>query len=222
MAAAIIRTLSVGHAHICITGGRGGHRGPWLTRVQDAGIDWSRSPCVVVGRAFSWRWVTNSATTPWRMVVLLDVVRVPVANVHSMPSPDQYADVGEAARAYVRETRRVRGSVSGVLHQRFRNGRGRACGIPFPEHAGLADERVASAVTGFPKPPRCAFRCPFYDQRGRGSGTHRIRGGKADAVGIVDQRSGSAGGARRGVHGKHLTVLKSTKPPPHICPGVVC
>ncbi|MBK9435748.1 MAG: 6-phosphogluconolactonase [Micrococcales bacterium] len=51
MAAAIIRTLSKSdYAHICITGGRGGH-GALANLAQDAGIDWSRVH-VVVGRAF--------------------------------------------------------------------------------------------------------------------------------------------------------------------------
>ena len=66
MAAAIIRTLSKSdYAHICITGGRGGHGAP-ANLAQDAGIDWSRVHVWWSDERFL-AMGDESATTPWRM-----------------------------------------------------------------------------------------------------------------------------------------------------------
>ena len=200
MAAAIIRTLSKSdYAHICITGGRGGH-GALANLAQDAGIDWSRVHVWWSDERFL-AMGDEQRNDTMAHAVLLDVVGVPVANVHSMPSPDQYADVGEAARAYVRELAAFGDPCPAFCISVLGMGEDGHVASLFPEHAGLADERVAFAVTDSPKPPRCAFRCPFHDQRGRGSGTHRIRGGKADAVGLLINDPGPlavpAAGARR-------------------------
>lgn len=155
--------------------------------------------------------------------VLLDVVGVPVANVHSMPSPDQYADVGEAARAYVRELAAFGDPCPAFCISVLGMGEDGHVASLFPEHAGLADERVAFAVTDSPKPPPVRISMSFSTINAAAEVVLIASGaGKADAVGLLINDPGPLAVPAAGVHGKHLTVLEVDEAAAaHLPPGVV-
>lgn len=221
MAAAIIRTLSKSdYAHICITGGRGGH-GALANLAQDAGIDWSRVHVWWSDERFL-AMGDEQRNDTMAHAVLLDVVGVPVANVHSMPSPDQYADVGEAARAYVRELAAFGDPCPAFCISVLGMGEDGHVASLFPEHAGLADERVAFAVTDSPKPPPVRISMSFSTINAAAEVVLIASGaGKAAAVGLLINDPGPLAVPAAGVHGKHLTVLEVDEAAAaHLPPGL--
>ena len=207
MAAAMVRTLATtDHAHICITGGRGGH-GALAELARDSGIDWSRVHV----------WWSDERFLPlgdeqrndtMAHSVLLDVVGIPVANVHAMPSADQYPDVGEAAHAYARELAAFGDPCPAFCISVLGMGEDGHVASLFPEHAGLVDERVAFAVTDSPKPPPVRISMSFQTINAAEEIVLIASGaGKADAVGLLVNDPGPLAVPAAGVHGKQLTVL---------------
>ena len=78
----------------------------------------------------------------------------------------------------------------------------------FPEHAGLADEAGRVAVTDSPEVlPGAHFDVLSTINAAEEVGTHRIRGGKADAVGLLINDPGRWRCPPR-VRSKHLPVLE--------------
>ena len=97
MAGAIVRTLADADvAHICITGGRGGH-GALTALAADEGIDWHRVHVWWSDERFVPAGDDQRNDTMAREA-LLDVVDLPSANVHPMPTSDDFTDVGEGAQ----------------------------------------------------------------------------------------------------------------------------
>lgn len=207
MAAAMVRTLATtDHAHICITGGRGGH-GALAELARDAGIDWSRVHV----------WWSDERFLPsgdeqrndtMAHSVFLDVVGIPVANVHAMPSSDQCPDVGEAAHAYARELAAFGTPCPAFCISVLGIGEDGHVASLFPEHAGLVDERVAFAVTDSPKPPPVRISMSFQTINAAEEIVLIASGAaKADAVGLLVNDPGPLAVPAAGVHGKQLTVL---------------
>jgi 6-phosphogluconolactonase len=221
MAAAMIRTLATSdHAHICITGGRGG-RGALANLAQDAGIDWSRVHVWWSDERFL-AMGDEQRNDTMAHAVLLDVVEIPVANLHAMPSPDKYRDVGEAARAYARELAAFGDPCPAFCISVLGMGEDGHVASLFPEHAGLVDERVAFAVVDSPKPPPVRITMSFQTINAAEEIVLIASGsGKADAVGLLINDPGPLAVPAAGVHGKHLTVLATDEAAAaHLPPGL--
>lgn len=207
MAGAIVRTLArTEHAHICLTGGRGGH-GALTHLARDLGIDWSRVHIWWSDERFVPRGDPDRNDT-MAAQALLDVVAVPVGNVHRMPSTDDYADVGQAAEAYTAEMAEFGDPCPAFCVSILGMGEDGHVASLFPEHPGLGETRPAFAVTDSPKPPPTRISMSFETiNRAReiiliASGT-----GKADAVGLLISAPGSLAVPAAGAHGRDLTVL---------------
>ncbi len=207
MAGAILRTLaSQGLAHICITGGRGGH-GALASLARDAGIDWDRVHV----------WWSDERFVPagdsqrndvMAQEALLDVVDLPAANVHPMPSSDQYATVTEAAEAYTAELAGFGNPCPPFCISILGLGEDGHVASLFPEHPGLRETRPAFAVTDSPKPPPVRVSMSF-DVINRADEVVVIASGagKADAVGMLINDPGPLAVPAAGVHGRSLTLL---------------
>lgn len=207
MAAAIVRTLSQGAAaHVCVTGGRGGH-GALASLAKDAGIDWSRTHI----------WWSDERFLPFgdeqrndtmARAALFDAVDLPVANIHAMPTSDEYPDVAVAADAYAAEMARFADPCPAFCVSILGMGEDGHVASLFPEHPGLRESRSAFAVTDSPKPPpvRISMSYPAINTAEEviliASGP-----GKADAVGLLVNDPGPLAVPAAGVHGRSLTVL---------------
>lgn len=221
MAAAMLPVLASQQiAHICITGGRGGH-GALAALAQDPGIDW--------GQVHVWwsdeRFVPRD--DPQRNAVgaqqaLFDHVDLPVSNIHPMPDSDMFSDLDEAAQAYAEELAafgdpgpRFRVSILGVGED------GHVASL-FPEHPGLRETRSAFPVRNSPKPPpdRITMSFPMINTAETviliASGD-----GKADAVGLLVNDPGPLAVPAAGVHGTAQTLLAIDRAAAaHLPPGL--
>lgn len=206
MAGAILRTLRAEDvAHICITGGRGGHGA--LACLADATIEWDRVHVWWSDERFVPAGDTQRNDTMAK-AALLDVVDVRSANVHPMPSTDDAPDAGEGARMYAAEL-----AAFGVPAPRFcisilGMGEDGHVASLFPEHPGLHETRPAFAVTDSPKPPPVRISLSF-DAINTAEEIVLIASGagKADAVGLFVNDPGPLAVPAAGVHGRSLTFL---------------
>lgn len=207
MAGAILRTLVHAEAaHICLTGGRGGHAA--LSHLaHDTGIDWTRVHV----------WWSDERFVPhgddlrndtMAHSAFLDVVGLPAANIHPMPGSDQYAAADEAAAAYAREL-----AAFGVPAPRFcvsilGMGEDGHVASLFPEQAALRASRPVVAVTDSPKPPPVRLTMSFATINTADEIVLIAAGrGKADAVGLFINDPGPLAVPAAGVHGRTLTFL---------------
>ena len=207
MAGAILRTLATHDvAHICITGGRGGH-GALASLAQDAGIDWERVHVWWSDERFVPAGDPQRNDTMAREA-LLDVVDLPTANVHPMPSSDDFAEVGDAADAYVAELAEFGDPGPPFCISILGMGEDGHVASLFPEHPGLRQTRPAFAVTDSPKPPPVRVSMSF-DVINTADEVVLIASGagKADAVGMFVNDPGPLAVPAAGVHGRSLTLL---------------
>lgn len=207
MAGAILRRLADNEvAHICLTGGRGGH-GALASLAMDTGIDWSRVHA----------WWSDERFVPMgddqrndtmAHQALLDVVGLPAANVHPMPSSDQAQDVGAGAEAYVAELAAFGDPCPPFCVSILGMGEDGHVASLFPEHPGLRETRPAFAVTDSPKPPPVRISLSF-DAINTAEEIVLIASGagKADAVGLFIEDPGPLAVPAAGVHGRSLTFL---------------
>lgn len=207
MAGSILRALTTESVvHICITGGRGGH-GALAALAPDPGIDWSRVHV----------WWSDERFVPagdeqrndvMAQAALLDLVDLPVANVHRMPASDQFADIPAAAEAYAAEM-----AAFGTMGPQFcvsilGMGEDGHVASLFPEHPGLRETRLAFPVTDSPKPPprRISMSLPAINNANEviliAAGA-----GKADAVAMLINDPGPLVVPAAGVHGMDTTFL---------------
>jgi 6-phosphogluconolactonase len=207
MAGAILRSLrDADVTHICITGGRGG-QGALADLAADTGIDWSRvhvwwsdERFVAAGDDLRNDTMAHAA--------FLDLVGLPVANVHPMPSSDQYADVESAAEAYVAEMAAFGDPCPGFCVSILGMGEDGHVASLFPEHPGLRDTRPAFPVTDSPKPPPVRISLSF-DAINTADEVILIASGegKADAVGLFVNEPGPLAVPAAGVRGRTSTFL---------------
>ncbi len=207
MAAAIVRTLSEEEvAHICITGGRGGH-GALASLSRDDGIDW--------GRVHVWwsdeRFVaTGDAQRNDTMAheALLDRVDLPVGNIHAMPATDDSSDVSAGAQAYAAEMGQFGDPCPIFCVSILGMGEDGHVASLFPGHPGLRRSEPAFAVTDSPKPPPVRISMSFDTiNRAREVILIASGSGKADAVGLLINDPGPLAVPAAGVRGIDLTVL---------------
>lgn len=205
MAGAILRTLASEHvAHICITGGRGGH-GALAGLAADTGIDWSRVHIWWSDERFVPTGDAQRNDTMAR-AALLDRVDVPSANVHPMPSTDDVDDVADGAQRYADELA-AHGGPAWCISILGMGEDGHVASL-FPEHAGLRDTRAAFAVTDSPKPPPVRISLSFDTINTAREIVLIASGeGKADAVGLFVNDPGPLAVPASGVHGRDLTFL---------------
>ncbi len=222
MAGAILRALNThGAVHVCITGGRGGH-GALAALAQDPGIDWSRVHV----------WWSDERFVPagdeqrndvMAESALLDVVDLPVANLHRMPAADQFEDIGEAAVAYATEMAEFGAPGPQFCVSILGMGEDGHVASLFPEHPGLHEQRAAFPVTDSPKPPPRRISMSF----GAINNAREIiliaaGAGKADAVGMVINDPGPLVVPAAGVHGIDSTFLAvDTAAARHLPPGLL-
>jgi 6-phosphogluconolactonase len=207
MAGAIVRTLASSEsAHICITGGRGGH-GALVGLAADTGIDWDRVHV----------WWSDERFVPtgdpqrndtMAHAALLDVVGLPAGNVHAMPSTDDYSDVGEAADAYSAELATYGDPCPPFCISILGMGEDGHVASLFPEHPGLRETRAAFPVTDSPKPPPVRVSMSFDVINAADEVVLIASGaGKANAVGLLINDPGPLAVPAAGVHGRSLTLL---------------
>jgi 6-phosphogluconolactonase len=207
MAAAILRRLSESDiAHICITGGRGGH-GALASLSRDRGIDWSRVHVWWSDERFLAAGDDDRNDTMAREA-LLERVDLPVGNIHAMPSTDDYRDVATAAAAYAAELAEFGDPCPIFCVSILGMGEDGHVASLFPGHPGLLRSDPAFAVPDSPKPPPVRVSMSF-DTINR---AHEIvliasGAGKADAVGLLINDPGPLAVPAAGVHGTDLTVL---------------
>jgi 6-phosphogluconolactonase len=221
MAGAILRALSAEeNAHICLTGGRGGH-GALTHLARDTGIDWSRvhvwwsdERFVPAGDALRNDLMADDA--------LLHVVGVPVANVHRMPSTDTFSDAGEAARAYSDELAEFGDPAPEFCVSILGVGEDGHVASLFPEHPGLRETRTAFAVSNSPKPPPVRVSMSFDTiNRAREIVLIASGSGKAAAVGLLASDAGPLAIPAAGVRGSDATVLMVDQSAAvHLPPGI--
>lgn len=206
MAGAMLTALAHGDAHICITGGRGGH-GALAALAQDPGIDW--------GRVHVW-WSDERfvpAGDPQRndtmaKDALFDRVDLPVANLHPMPTSDQFEDIERAAQAYADELAAFGDPCPAFCVSILGMGEDGHVASLFPEHAGLHETRPAFPVTDSPKPPPRRISMSFDVINASESVIIIASGaGKADAVGLFVNDPGPLAVPAAGVHGRVSTLL---------------
>lgn len=207
MAGAMVRTLAHDQtAHICITGGRGGH-GALAELARDSGIDWSRVHV----------WWSDERFVPtgdalrndvMAKAALLDVVDLPSANVHAMPASDAFDDIDVAAQAYADEMAQF--GTPGPMFCVSILGMGEDGHVAslFPEHVGLHETRPAFPVTDSPKPPPRRVSMSFEAINNAAEIILIASGsGKADAVGLLINDPGPLAVPAAGVHGTESTFL---------------
>lgn len=207
MAGAILRTLAQSQvAHICITGGRGGH-GALSGLAADTGIDWHRVHVWWSDERFVRDGDADRNDTMAREA-LLDVVDIPSGNIHPMPTTDDFADVGEAAEAYAAELAAFGNPCPRFCISILGMGEDGHVASLFPEHAGLRETRPAFPVTDSPKPPPVRISMSF-DVINTADEVVLIASGvgKADAVGMFVNDPGPLAVPAAGVHGRDLTML---------------
>jgi 6-phosphogluconolactonase len=207
MAGAMLTVLAEGApAHMCITGGRGGH-GALTALAQNPGIEWSRVHVWWSDERFVPRGDAQRNDVLAKEA-LLDAVDLPVGNIHPMPASDQYDDIEEAAQAYAAEL-----STFGVPCPRFcvsilGMGEDGHVASLFPEHPGLRETRPVFPVVDSPKPPPRRLSMSF-DAINRADTVILIASGssKADAVGLLVNDPGPLAVPAAGVHGTVQTML---------------
>lgn len=221
MGGALLKALADdGIAHMCITGGRGGH-GALTALASMTGIDWSRVHV----------WWSDERFVPkgdeQRNDVmaedsLLDRVDLPAANVHPMPSSDDFADLGEAAAAYAEELRAFGTPGPYFCVSILGMGEDGHVASLFPEHEGLQESRAAFPVTNSPKPPPSRVSMSFETINNAEEIILIASGaGKADAVGMLVSAGGPLVIPAAGVHGTKATVLIVDEAAAiHLPPGV--
>lgn len=207
MAGAIVRTLaSADVAHICITGGRGGH-GALTHLARDQGIDWTRVHVWWSDERFVPRGDPERNDT-MAAHALLDVVALPVGNVHSMPSTDDFPDVGQAADAYTAQMAQFGDPCPNFCVSILGVGEDGHVASLFPEHPGLAETRPAFPVTDSPKPPPARISMSFTTiNHAREIILIASGSGKADAVGLLINAPGPLAVPAAGAQGRDLTML---------------
>lgn len=191
-------------AHICITGGRGGH-GALAALADNPGIDWTRVHVWWSDERFLPRGDDQRNDTMAKDA-LFDRVDLPAGNVHPMPGSDEFDDIEEAARSYAAELAafgppRFCVSILGMGED------GHVASL-FPEHAGLRETRPAFPVTDSPKPPPRRISLSF-DAINTADAVILIASGagKADAVGLLINDPGPLAVPAAGVHGRVSTLL---------------
>lgn len=207
MAGAMLRTLAThDNAHICLTGGRGG-RGAMASLATVPGIDWQRVHVWWSDERFE-PMGSDLRNDTEAHEVLLDVVGVPVANIHAMGASDQYDTVGEAADAYVQELAAFGGLCPPFCVGILGMGEDGHVASLFPEHAGLQDTRPAFPVTDSPKPPPVRVSMSFDTINAADENIIIASGeGKADAVGMFVNDPGPLAVPAAGVRGRSATAL---------------
>ncbi len=207
MAGAILRTLAAHElAHICITGGRGGH-GALLSLAADAGIDWGRVHIWWSDERFLPAGDEDRNDTMAR-AALLDRVDVPSANVHPMPASDEVADPALGAESYAAELAAFGDPCPAFCVSILGMGEDGHVASLFGEHAGLRETRPVFAVLDSPKPPPVRLSMSF-DVINAADEVILIASGaaKADAVGLLVNDPGPLAVPAAGAHGRSLTVL---------------
>jgi len=207
MAGAIVRTLADADvAHICITGGRGGH-GALTALAADEGIDWHRVHVWWSDERFVPAGDDQRNDTMAREA-LLDVVDLPSANVHPMPTSDDFTDVGEGAQAYTWELAAYGDPCPPFCISILGMGEDGHVASLFPGHPGLRETRPAFPVTDSPKPPPVRISMSFDVINSADEIVLIASGaGKADAVGLFVNDPGPLAVPAAGVHGRDLTLL---------------
>lgn len=207
MAGAILRALQTHPvAHICITGGRGG-QGALTALAQDPGIDWSRVHVWWSDERFV-ATGDDQRNDVMAETALLDVVDLPVANLHRMPAADQFQDIGEAAVAYAAEMAEFGAPGPEFCVSILGMGEDGHVASLFPEHPGLRDTRPAFPVIDSPKPPPRRISMSFAAINNAKQIILIAAGaGKADAVGMLINDPGPLVVPAAGVHGTESTFL---------------
>ena len=207
MAGTIVRTLAAHDlAHICITGGRGGH-GALSSLAADTGIDWSRVHIWWSDERFLPHGDDERNDTMAR-AALLDRVDVPSANVHPMPASDSVADVAEGAESYAAELAAFSDPCPAFCVSILGMGEDGHVASLFPEHPGLRETRPVFAVLDSPKPPPVRISMSFDVINAADEVILIASGaGKADAVGLFVNDPGPLAVPAAGVHGRSLTFL---------------
>lgn len=207
MAGALLRELSENDfAHMCITGGRGGH-GALAALSGSPGIDWARVHVWWSDERFL---PTGDEQRNDVMAddALLSRVDVPAANVHRMPTTDDFSDVREAASAYADEMASFGRPGPFFCVSILGMGEDGHVASLFPEHAGLKETRAAFAVTDSPKPPPVRVSMSFEAINNAAEVVLIAAGdGKADAVGLFINDAGPLAVPAAGVHGSIGTYL---------------
>lgn len=207
MAGAILRALTTEQAvHICITGGRGGH-GALAALAADPGIDWSRVHV----------WWSDERFVPagdeqrndvMAGQALLDVVDLPVTNVHRMPASDEFDDIGTAAEDYAAQMAEFGSPGPRFCVSILGMGEDGHVASLFPEHPGLQQTRPAFPVLDSPKPPPRRISMSFAAINNADEIILIASGaGKADAVGMLINDPGPLAVPAAGVHGGQVTFL---------------
>jgi 6-phosphogluconolactonase len=221
MAGAILGALAAGDAaHICITGGRGGH-GALAALAGMQGIDWHRVHVWWSDERFEPTGDDLRNETMAR-AALLDRVDLPVGNVHPMPASDRFEDVDAAAAAYADELGRFGDPCPAFCVSILGMGEDGHVASLFPEHPGLRDERIAFPVLNSPKPPPRRISMSFRAINHAAVILLIASGsGKADAVGMLVSDPGPLAIPAAGVHGTSQTLLVADEEAAvHIPPGV--
>ncbi len=207
MAGALLRALADGQvAHICITGGRGGH-GALAALARDPGIDWSRVHVWWSDERFV---PTGDAQRNDVMAkeALLDAVDLPAANVHPMPTSDAFEDIDDAANGYAEEMAAFGSPGPTFCVSILGMGEDGHVASLFPEHAGLRETRPAFPVLESPKPPPRRISMSFEAINNADEIIIIASGsGKADAVGLFINDAGPLAVPAAGVHGRRGTFL---------------
>lgn len=207
MAGAILRALvDDDFAHICITGGRGGH-GALSALGADPGIDWSRVHV----------WWSDERFVPkgddqrndvMAGQALLNVVDLPSDNVHPMPTSDDFAGISEAAADYARQLSEFGSPGPRFCVSILGMGEDGHVASLFPQHPGLTDTRVAFPVVDSPKPPPQRVSMSFGTINNADEIILIASGaGKADAVGMLVNDPGPLAVPAAGVQGTVATYL---------------
>lgn len=207
MAGAMMRALTNDSvAHICITGGRGGH-GALSALAEDAGIDWSRVHVWWSDERFVPRG-DEQRNDVMAEDALLDKVDLPVANLHFMPTTDDFDDIGAAAQAYADEMAAFGTPGPYFCVSILGMGEDGHVASLFPEHAGLHESRAAFPVENSPKPPPRRVSMSFTAINHAEEIILIAAGaGKADAVGMLVNDPGPLVVPAAGVHGQAGTYL---------------
>lgn len=207
MAGAMLRALSEGGvAHICITGGRGGH-GALAALAIDPGIDWSRVHV----------WWSDERFVPegdpqrndvMAHQALINVVDLPTLNLHPMPTSDQFEDIEEAAAHYAADMAQFGTPGPAFCVSILGMGEDGHVASLFPQHPGLRETRPAFPVVDSPKPPPLRISMSF-DAINTAEEIIVIASGagKADAVGMFINDPGPLAVPAAGVHGTLGTYL---------------
>ncbi len=221
MAGAMLRALNSDDViHICITGGRGGH-GALAALALDPGLDWSRVHV----------WWSDERFVPagdelrndvMARTALLDVVSLPAANVHAMPTSDAFDDIGGAAQAYADEMAQFGSPGPSFCVSILGMGEDGHVASLFPQHAGLHETRPAFPVVDSPKPPPRRISMSF-DAINNADEIILIASGagKADAVGMYINDPGPLAVPAAGARGRAVTFLAlDDEAAVHVPPGL--